>query len=217
MRIALLLSTAALFAVNVQCHRGSMEMKEKLAKSFSESEPELSDLLQDSSTTIETLETPFLKHHQVLQISFQNEPMDFVTVNEKGYSRKVSGEKFSWLAVMHDDPVELKTEAEAIQYMKVTFEVMKERPESWYVIENIEDTRFKKSLERIDAEGRNDFVSEFKDIIQPMQAKANEDGFEINYYLIENHLLNKCQCQLASSGDFECKSELFMDHMIIGK
>jgi hypothetical protein len=173
---------------------------------------DIAELIPDRQLTrIEPVECPGLSRYgiySVRHLSPYKPILHYIGYNEGARAFVLDQDPEAFLAMVAADAVSLTTAADAAKYASAFLTVTRPLTRPTYVVESVDDVRFRPQLSDAEQQRRDDFVSKYGPIIAPPAGEPAQNGFRVVVYLVVDQALRRATLQIGSDGAIDADADV---------
>ena len=153
-------------------------------------------------TTLLEVSVSFLNTYRIFRALFSaTRPIEIYF----GYCLKkdiieLTGQPDKFMKLAEQDNVVLQTDEATIEYLRVFLEVTHERPGIFYIVESIDDIRFKPGLTKDEEIEKERVIDDIRTKIHPISINRDEQYYNLEYFIINNQQLEERRSRLTFDG-----------------
>ena len=201
---------------NFNCTMSQKNIRSKMIEQLPAEQAHYKDLLSRPETTLEELETPFLKDHQLFRAKYfsRTKPVVFYIANgPKGFTSELTAKPDQFLEVVKRDGVNLNSSEKAAAYVRTYFEICRDQTRLSYIVESVEDIRFRPNLDEAGENAKRGILTTYSDQIGKMSVKQANGGYTTQFHIISDRELQLLSVELSQQGVLKFTAKLLAEEL----
>lgn len=163
-------------------------------------------VVADAGTFIEVFPVHFLYHFSIYRVEHRapHKPLMFYVgfaIARQAYL--LTGNPDSFIRMCKADEVAIKSTEAAADYATGYLEVTRSMSELFYVVNSVDEARFRPNLTETEEALKTAFVDKYRDLIEPPAATIQDRDYMVTAYAIREQALERHTLDVSEDGDVE--------------
>jgi hypothetical protein len=192
-----------------------VDERSDMIRKFIKQNSHYGQLLKSKDVPLIPVSVSFLnKYHIYRSVYHLHKPVEFYF----GYSPsrsiiELTGQPKQFIKLAQRDKVFLQSPEDAINYLETFFEITHPRVGLVYIIESVNDIRFKPGLSTEEEIKKNNIIHDFSSRIHPIDLKSEEEKYIATYFVVNDQQLEKHESRLSANGRVTTKKTILLNDL----
>lgn len=191
--------------MNSQTSMNDPKFHKQISKLLKKEHPYYAELIQDSLSSLKAYDLPMFSQHQIYEVLYMgpNKPITFTIAHDSNRKRAyvLTANPDQFTAICQAENLQLTDASEALELVQAQLLLPLMAKERLYILESINDIRFRPNLEEEEAAIKQNVVREFEKVIIGPAPEKNDTGFECTLYVIHDRQLEQREVFVSQSGE----------------
>jgi hypothetical protein len=167
----------------------SADLQQRLGRALEKVSSSYGEMALSPKTEIEALPAAFFSNYHIYELTHRapNKPIQFYV----GYAENkpvylITGQPDNYFKIAEEDHVQLKSEAEALDYIRLYLKVTRPMNKLFYVVNNVDQIKFRPNLEAAQEAVKSAFLKHYEDAINSPAKVHFGEQYMMTVYLIHD-------------------------------